>query len=63
MLTLIGKNNQRFLTYSEEEKLEIYADLFSIAIMLNTEYERLNPFIKEIQPMLLDKIKEYFSPN
>lgn len=54
------KMNERFVTYSEPEKLEIYADLFSIAVMLNTEYESLNPFIKIIQPVHFDKIKEYF---
>ena len=35
--------NPKFLECSKEDQLEIYADLFSIAVMLDTEFEELNP--------------------
>lgn len=54
------KINRLFSKYSAQEKLEIYADLFSIAVMLDSEYESLNPFIKTMQRVHLDEIKEYF---
>jgi hypothetical protein len=54
------KINRHLFKYSAQEKLEIYADLFSIAVMLDSEYESLNPFIKTMQRVHLDEIKEYF---
>jgi hypothetical protein len=54
------KMNANFFNYSKEDQLEIYADLFSIAVMLDTEFEDYNPFIKTMKRQHTDKIKEYF---
>jgi hypothetical protein len=45
---------------SKEERLEIYADFFSIAVMNDSDFEIHNPFLKTMQPVHLKKIKEYF---
>lgn len=52
--------DKRFLQYSKEDQLEIYADFFSIAIMLDSEYEYLNPFVKVMRKEHTTMIKEYF---
>lgn len=52
--------NESFFNYSQRDQLEIYADLFSIAVMIETEYEHLNPLIKRISKTTLLKIKDYF---
>jgi hypothetical protein len=52
--------NPKFFEYSKEDQLEIYADLFSIAVMLDTEFEELNPFIRTMQRVHTEKINEYF---
>jgi hypothetical protein len=52
--------NPKFFEYSKEDQLEVYADLFSIAVMLDTEFEELNPFIRTMQRVHTEKIKEYF---
>lgn len=52
--------NPRFFEFSQEDQLEIYADMFSIAAMLGTEYENYNPFIKKWDRTFTKTIKEYF---
>lgn len=52
--------NPKFFEYSREDQLEIYADLFSIAVMLDSEFEGHNPFIKTMKRVHTDKIREYF---
>jgi hypothetical protein len=54
------KMNPTFSNYSKEDQLEIYADFFSIAVMLDSDFEDHNPFIKTMQRVHLDAIKEYF---
>lgn len=54
------KMNPNFFNYSKLDQLEIYADLFSIAVMLDTEFANHNPFIKTMQRAHLDAIREYF---
>ena len=53
--------NAKFFNYSKEDQLEIYADLFSIAVMLDTRFEHLNPFIGTMQKLHTTKIKDYFN--
>lgn len=53
-----------FNNYNEvpiEDMLEIYADCFSIAMMNNTQYKNLNPFIKEFSKESVALITDYFS--
>jgi hypothetical protein len=45
---------------SKDERLEIYADFFSIAVMIDSDFEIHNPFIKTMRPVHLKKIKQYF---
>lgn len=52
--------NPHFLKFSEREKLEIYADMFSIAVMLDSEFESLNPFLKTLHRKHADQIQAYF---
>ncbi len=52
--------NPKFFEYSREDQLEIYADLFSIAVMLDSEFEDHNPFIKTMKRVHTEKIREYF---
>lgn len=51
--------NPKFFEYSRKDQLEIYADLFSIAVMLDSEFEGHNPFIKTMKGVHTDKIREY----
>lgn len=52
--------NAEFFEYSKEDQLEIYADFFSIGVMLDTEYEYLNPFIKQMPREHTSLIRDYF---
>jgi hypothetical protein len=52
--------NANFSNYSKQSQLEIYADFFSIAVMLDSKFEDHNPLIKTMQRIHTDKIKEYF---
>jgi hypothetical protein len=54
------KMNPKFFEYSKEDQLEIYADLFSVAVMLDSEFKDYNPFIRNMQNVHLRKIKDYF---
>jgi hypothetical protein len=54
------KMNPKFFEYSKEDQLEIYADLFSVAVMLDSEFRDYNPFINTMQSVHLRKIKDYF---
>jgi hypothetical protein len=52
--------DENFVSYPKEEKVEIYADFFSIAVMCDTEFESHNPIIKVMQKGIPKMIQEYF---
>jgi hypothetical protein len=52
--------NSKFFEYPKEDQLEIYADLFSIAVMLDSDFKDYNPFISTMQSVHLTMIKDYF---
>jgi hypothetical protein len=54
------KMNPKFFEYSKDDQLEIYADLFSVAVMLDSEFKDYNPFISTMQRVHLRQIKDYF---
>lgn len=49
-----------FAKLPKDEQVEIYADFFSIALMIDTPYEKYNPFVRTFRKSDQIKIKEYF---
>jgi len=53
--------NEQFNPNFKGNLVEIFADLFSIAVMIGTEYASKNPFITKLSIAKQTIIKDYFT--
>lgn len=52
--------NRKFNPEWDDDLVEVFVDLFSVAVMMDTEYAPLNPFVTEFSKKSQKVIKNYF---